>query len=158
MCNLFLVLKFKFNEWNKEDFSLQITTEHKPGGFTEIICPRKRGTNAHLITRVLFQQPKESEKLKMNKSRHYYKHDLLTDMVIQKVYFEVFKWTKTILSHKDSSPNSLHLTHNCWEYKLLHLLQETINTINTITKDIEEIEMNNTLLKLKILQKEPIVE
>lgn len=64
----------------------------------------------------------------MNKSRHYYKHDLLTDMVIQKVYFEVFKWTKTTLSHKDSSPNSLHLTHNCWEYKLAHLLQETINT------------------------------
>ena len=30
-------------------------------------------------------------------------------------------------------------------------MQETINTINTITKDIEEIEMNNTLLKLKIL-------
>lgn len=64
----------------------------------------------------------------MNKSHHYYKHDLLTDMVIQKVYFELFKWTKTILSDKDSSPNSLHLTHSCWEYKLVHLLQETINT------------------------------
>ena len=42
-------------------------------------------------------------------------------------------------------------------------IQETINTVNTITKDIEEIrneqtEMNNTITQIKILQKESIAE
>ena len=40
-------------------------------------------------------------------------------------------------------------------------MQEPINTVNEINKDREEInnkQMNNTILKLKTLQKEPIVE